>query len=303
MSDTCIREMAWRQGLGSSSSHRLRRGRSKTPASRDTPPDVFEDWRNGLTRPALQARMQGTDAEHLIHTGHREAVHNWLVWLGMGEIEHRILDNFIAPPDQLTSALALTGMIQQLMASIGGILQDGMQMSARRHRTTAEDEVVEVAVDGEGDEVGLMQTGLLAEIRQGLEGMTKDAGGRPGDLVALLAGGAEDLEGTTEELLAAAAEEYERALDLDRQHAQQEEEHAVEEEARSDDCQGVRAPSRLKSGLGVDEEGTECSELDRVTNPGPEAIKQHTSIHAVERLGNVKFNSHSPFLPLLFELA
>ena len=155
----------------------------------------------------------------------QEAVHNWLVWLGMGEIEHRILDNFIAPPDQLTSALALTGMIQQLTASIGGILQDGMQMSARRHRTTAEDEVVEVAVDGEGDEVGLMQTGLLAEIRQGLEGMTKDAGGvtiswlrrrvhhrctdtragylmghlrgRPGDLVALLAGGAEDLEGTT----------------------------------------------------------------------------------------------------------
>ena len=43
---------------------------------------------------------------------------------------------------------------------------------------------------------------------------------------------------TEEELLAAAAEEYERALDLDRQHAQQEEEHAVEEEARSDDCQG-----------------------------------------------------------------
>ena len=100
----------------------------------------------------------------------QEAVSNWLVWLGIMEvddeparflprdIERRILDNFmdLDPTDELTSALALTSMIQQLMASVGGMLQDAMQMAARRRQDGQEgdqeiDTEVEVEVETEED--------------------------------------------------------------------------------------------------------------------------------------------------------
>eukprot|EP00439_Symbiodinium_sp_Y106_P057195 s2290_g8.t1 len=106
----------------------------------------------------------------------QEAVSNWLVWLGIMEvddeparflprdIEHRILDNFmdLDPTDELTSALALTSMIQQLMASVGGVLQDAMQMAARRRQEGQgrDQGDTEVDVEVETEEAGLMQTTL-----------------------------------------------------------------------------------------------------------------------------------------------
>ena len=176
----------------------------------------------------------------------QEAVSNWLVWLGImdiGEeptrflpldIEHRILDNFmdLHKADQLTTAMALTSMIQQLMASVGGILQDAIQMAPRRHRagTEAEEIEVEVEADAEPEESGLMQTGIssswyrvLQDLREALEQMTKQARrdnvrwlrrrvhhrctntasgyflghaqGRVGELVALLAAAVDDTHG------------------------------------------------------------------------------------------------------------
>ena len=126
----------------------------------------------------------------------QEAVANWLIWLNImdvgeepsrflpADIEHRILDNFmdLSPADQLTSALALTSMIQQLMASVGGILQDAVQMTARRGQgmRADNDEIVEVEADEE--ESGLMQTTmssswytLLQDLRQAFENMSKEA--------------------------------------------------------------------------------------------------------------------------------
>ena len=102
------------------------------------------------------------------------------------DIEHRILDNFmdLDPTDQLTSALALTSMIQQLMASVGGVLQDAMQIAARRRQEGQgrDQGDTEVDVEVETEEAGLMQTTLssswytlLHQLRTALEEMTKGA--------------------------------------------------------------------------------------------------------------------------------
>ncbi|CAE7462908.1 unnamed protein product [Symbiodinium sp. CCMP2592] len=169
----------------------------KRPGQPPTSPEVGATATASASgRPPTSNHAEATGPSPPAPLTMQEAVTNWLIWLNVmdldetparllpRDIEHRILDNFmdLSPSDQLTTALALTSMIQQLMASIGSILQDAIRLASRSRNRATETIEVEVEPEEEDDEAGMMQTGMssswygvLRELRQAFGAMSKGA--------------------------------------------------------------------------------------------------------------------------------